>query len=56
MAARGVTDYCRVLQNGQLSPLEVGKMFKQKVVIRVFRHAESQSGLNIGRRFEKKCA
>lgn len=55
MAARGVTDYFQVLQNGQLSPLEVGKMFKQKVVIRVYRHAESQSGLNIGKRFKKMC-
>ena len=56
---RGDYDYCRVPGTWQLSPLEVGEdnsklepkkfksidMVKQKVVIGVFRHAESKSGL-----------
>ena len=56
---RGDYDYCRVPGTQQLSPLEVGEdnsrfepknlksinMVKQKVVIGVFRHAESKSGL-----------
>ena len=57
--ARGDYDHCRVPGARQLSPLEVGEdnsklepkkfksidMVKQKVVIGVFRHAESKSGL-----------